>query len=339
MITLDIFSKKFVVAVAMTSLIGGVLGCSVATPPALIEARNSYQRAEKDPNMTGNAAVALRDAQQVLNRGERDWEQNRDREEAEHLAYLASQRVEIARRIAERNVAEKDFERLSEERQRLIIETREREALRSRKEAEARTEEAERARREALAAQAQAMKAQKEAKAQARQAELARKSAVRSQEDAEAARKQAEEAAAKNKELEQSLQALQAKVKQTDRGLVLTLGDVLFEFNKSELKAGALRNLYPLVSFLKQNSSRGVTIEGHTDGIGAESYNLQLSQRRAEAVRNFLVENGIAQDRVTARGLGEGYPVASNNTEPGRQINRRVEIVIANEKQARETGK
>ena len=330
-----IFNNKFVVSLAMTALVAGALGCSVSQPQALIEARKSYQQAEKDPNMTGNAAVALRDAEQVLSRGEREWEQNRDREEVEHLAYLAKQRVEIAQRIAERNVAEKDFERLSEERQRFIIETREREVARARKEAEARALVAEKAQREALASQSQAMKAQEEAKAQARQAELARKNAVQSQEEAEAARKQAEDAAAKNKELEQSLQALQAKVKQTDRGLVLTLGDVLFEFNKSDLKAGALRNLYPLVSFLKQNSSREVAIEGHTDGIGSESYNLQLSQRRADAVRSFLVENGITQDRVTARGLGEGYPVASNNTEPGRQMNRRVEIVIANEKQAR----
>lgn len=109
-------------------------------------------------------------------------------------------------------------------------------------------------------------------------------------------------------------------------------------FNKAELKAGALRNLYPLVSFLKANSSRSVVIEGHTDSVGAENYNLELSQRWADAVRRFLVENGIAQDRVTARGLGEDH-VASNNTEPGRQMNRRVELVISNESQARQPGK
>jgi OOP family OmpA-OmpF porin len=117
------------------------------------------------------------------------------------------------------------------------------------------------------------------------------------------------------------------------------LGDVLFEFNKADLRAGALRNLYPLVSFLKENASRAVTIEGYTDNVGAESYNLDLSQRRAEAVRRFLLENGLTQDRITARGLGEAYPVASNSTESGRQMNRRVEIVIANETQAGQSGK
>lgn len=128
-------------------------------------------------------------------------------------------------------------------------------------------------------------------------------------------------------------------MKQTDRGLVLTLGDVLFEFNKAELKAGALRNLYPLVAFLKDNPSRAVAIEGHTDSVGTESFNLELSQRRAEAVRRFLTENGLAQDRITARGLGEAYPVGSNDTGPGRQTNRRVEIVIANETQAVQSAK
>jgi len=313
-------TRNFVVTSALIGLTGGVLACSVPTPSALIEARDSYQQAEKNPNMAGNAAVALRDAQLALNRGEREWEQNHDQEEAEHLAYVTKQRVEIAQRLAERNLAEKDIERLSAERQKVIIEAREREVLQSRKEAEARGLEAERAQRQALAAQSEAKKAQDEA-------EQTRKTTAV---EADAARKREEE-------LQKQLADLQSK--QTDRGLVLTLGDVLFEFNKADLRAGALRNLYPLVSFLKENASRAVTIEGYTDNVGAESYNLDLSQRRAEAVRRFLLENGLTQDRITARGLGEAYPVASNSTESGRQMNRRVEIVIANETQAGQSGK
>jgi outer membrane protein OmpA-like peptidoglycan-associated protein len=335
----DIFSKNFVVTSALIALIGGAAGCSVATPPALIDARNSYQQAEKNPNMTGNAAVALREAEQTLNRGEREWEQNRDQEETEHLAYIAKQRVEIAQRIAERNMAEKEIERLGDERQKVIIEAREREVLRSRKEAEARAQEAEQAQRQAAAAQSQAKIAQDEAAARAREAEQARKTTALTRAEADAARKREQDAAAKSQELQKQLAELQAKMKQTDRGLVLTLGDVLFEFNKAELKAGALRNLYPLVAFLNDNPSRAVAIEGHTDSVGAESYNLELSQRRAEAVRRFLTENGLAQDRITARGLGEAYPVGSNDTGPGRQMNRRVEIIIADEAQALQPGK
>ena len=126
------------------------------------------------------------------------------------------------------------------------------------------------------------------------------------------------------------MQALQANVKQTERGLVLTLGDVLFEVDQADLKPGAVRNLQPLISFLKENSSRGVTIEGHTDSVGSDAYNLTLSQRRADAVRRLLIANGIAADRVTARGLGEAYPVASNETKQGQLMNRRVEVVISN---------
>jgi outer membrane protein OmpA-like peptidoglycan-associated protein len=312
-------------------LTGTLAGCSVATPPALTEARNAYQRAEKNPDIAGNAAVALHDAQQTLNRAEREWEQNRDQAEAEHLAYLTKQRVEIAQRLAERNMAEKEIQGLSEERQKVIMEARERELLQTRKEAEERAREAERAQQQTLAAQDQAA-------ARAQEAEQARKTVAQARAETEAARQQEQEAAAKSKALEKQLSALRAKMKQTDRGLVLTLGDVLFDFDRAELKAGTLRNLYPLVSFLKDNSSRSVAIEGHTDNVGSASYNRELSQRRAEAVRNFLTDNGIAQDRVSARGLGEDYPVASNNSESGRQMNRRVEIVISNETQTKTLG-
>jgi OOP family OmpA-OmpF porin len=128
---------------------------------------------------------------------------------------------------------------------------------------------------------------------------------------------------------EQELADLQAK--QTDRGLVLTLSDVLFEYNKADLKPGALRNLYTLVTFLKENPERNLMIEGHADSTGSDSYNLTLSQRRAEAVQSFLLQNNIPPQRMVVRGYGKDYPVASNGTEAGRQQNRRVEIVILRE--------
>jgi outer membrane protein OmpA-like peptidoglycan-associated protein len=110
--------------------------------------------------------------------------------------------------------------------------------------------------------------------------------------------------------------------------MIVTLGNVLFDFDKSELRTGAMRNLYPLVSFLKDDPSRTAIIEGHTDNVGPPAYNLDLSRRRAEAVRQFLIDSGIAPNRVSARGLGDSYPVASNNTPEGRQMNRRVAIVF-----------
>jgi outer membrane protein OmpA-like peptidoglycan-associated protein len=130
-------------------------------------------------------------------------------------------------------------------------------------------------------------------------------------------------------QLEQELAALKAQARETERGPVLTLGDVLFEFNRADLKSGAMQKLYPLVAFLQENPTRSVVIEGHTDNIGSDSYNFELSQRRAEAVRAFLLQNGIRAERITAQGRGESYPVAANDTEAGRQQNRRVGIVIS----------
>lgn len=143
---------------------------------------------------------------------------------------------------------------------------------------------------------------------------------------AEAAHAQAEQAAARVQQLQQELTEL--KTKQTERGLVVTLNDVLFEYNKAALKPGAMRNLYQLVTFLKENPTRNVLIEGYTDSRGSESYNLDLSRRRAQAVENFLVQNGVDPARLLTRGYGEAYPVASNDTAAGRQENRRVELVI-----------
>jgi outer membrane protein OmpA-like peptidoglycan-associated protein len=126
--------------------------------------------------------------------------------------------------------------------------------------------------------------------------------------------------------LEEKLAALGAK--QTERGAVVTLGDVLFDFNRAELKPGAQQNLYRLVSFLRENQDRELLVEGHTDNVGSDSYNLELSQRRADTVRFFMLQNGVASERIIARGFGKTYPVAANDSPGGRQLNRRVEVVI-----------
>lgn len=125
-------------------------------------------------------------------------------------------------------------------------------------------------------------------------------------------------------------QLSELNAKQTDRGLIVTLGDVLFETAKADLKPGAHANLTKLVSVLQQQPERSLVIEGHTDSVGSESYNQELSQRRADSVKVFLLSQGVAANRITAVGKGESIPVASNDSSSGRQMNRRVEIVIAN---------
>lgn len=125
-------------------------------------------------------------------------------------------------------------------------------------------------------------------------------------------------------------QIAELNAKQTERGLIVTLGDVLFETGKSDLKDTASINLAKLAGFLNQQPGRALVIEGHTDSVGSDSYNQVLSQRRADSVKAFLIDNGVTPDRITSVGKSESAPVASNDSSSGRQMNRRVEIVIAN---------
>jgi OmpA-OmpF porin, OOP family len=253
------------------ALIVGAMGCgTMRESPALNQARAAYTQAQQNPQIATSAPLELRDAEQAVQRAEQAWKNDADEAEVQHLAYVAERRVEIARAAADQKLAEAEVQKLGEERERVLLESRSREA---------------------------------------RQAQ-----------------QQAEVATARATRLEQELKALQAK--ETERGLELTLGDVLFEVNKADLKPGAMRNLYQLVEFLRQNPKRNVLIEGHTDSAGSESYNFELSQRRAESIRDFLITNGISPERITARGYGEAYPVASNDTVAGRQQNRRVAVVV-----------
>ncbi len=135
-----------------------------------------------------------------------------------------------------------------------------------------------------------------------------------------------DKAEAENVRLQQQLAALQAE--KTDRGMVMTLGDVLFETGKADLMPGAMSTINRLAQFMKQYSDKKLLIEGHTDSTGSASFNLRLSEDRANAVRNVLLAEGVSNTRMQTIGFGMGKPVASNATVEGRQRNRRVEIVI-----------
>ena len=130
------------------------------------------------------------------------------------------------------------------------------------------------------------------------------------------------------RKLQQDLQA-----KQTERGTLVTFGDVLFDLNKAELKPAGMRDVQKLADFLKENQERKVMVEGYTDSTGSDSYNQQLSERRAEAVRRALVRSGVDAQRIQTMGYGEQYPVASNDTPSSRAMNRRVEVTISNDNQ------
>jgi outer membrane protein OmpA-like peptidoglycan-associated protein len=154
-----------------------------------------------------------------------------------------------------------------------------------------------------------------------REVDRARSDAASARQNAAAAQQQADA-------LQRQIAEFNAKA--TDRGLVVTLGDLLFDTGKSELKGGAARNLSKLAAFLNENKDRNVMIEGHTDNVGTDGFNIGLSQRRADSVKAYLVGDGIAPSRIVTSGKGEASPVAGNDTASGRQQNRRVEVIIAN---------
>jgi outer membrane protein OmpA-like peptidoglycan-associated protein len=159
-------------------------------------------------------------------------------------------------------------------------------------------------------------------------AELDRARLEAREREVDSARMDADAARTQTAALQAEIDAMNAR--STDRGLVLTLGDVLFETAKADLKAGSVADLDQLATFLSKYPDRSVVIEGHTDSVGGEDYNLGLSQRRAESVRSYLMRHGVDPSRVTTQGMGESAPVASNESAGGRQQNRRVEIIVSN---------
>ena len=144
--------------------------------------------------------------------------------------------------------------------------------------------------------------------------------------EAERRAQEAREANLRAQTLEQELADLKAK--RTERGLVLTLGDVLFETGKANLQPGAYATIDRLANALKEVPTRKVMIEGHTDSVGTAEFNQQLSQSRAQSVQAALMERGVASNQITTLGKGESTPVASNDNPGGRQQNRRVEMIF-----------
>lgn len=160
------------------------------------------------------------------------------------------------------------------------------------------------------------------------EADAARYDAKLARQDATAAEAESELAKQQALELQQQIADLNAK--QTERGWVVTLGDVLFDTGRAELKEGSLNNLSKLSAFLNRYQDRKVQIEGHTDSVGSSDSNQGLSERRANSVRRYLEGQGIASDRLSTAGLGEHSPVTDNDSAASRQQNRRVEVIIAN---------
>jgi OOP family OmpA-OmpF porin len=298
----------------------------------LERARAAYIQAKSNRNVEAFAPLPFADAGKAMQAAERA----KGAEEVEQLSYLAEKKSLIAISVAEGKMAENEIEKLSRDTANIIAEKRTQEARVAQKEAEnarllamAEAERAAKAKKEAEEARSLAMaeaeragRAKAEAEARTREAEQARM----------AARAEAERAARAKAAADQLMRELSdLKAKQTERGIVLTIGDVLFATGKADLSSDALRSVDKLADFLQKYPNRNVLIEGHTDSVGSDEYNLGLSQRRADSVKETLTSKGIGEERIATKGYGKKYPVASNETAAGKQQNRRVEVIILNE--------
>jgi outer membrane protein OmpA-like peptidoglycan-associated protein len=272
----------------------------------LEQARAAYNAARNDPLVVENAPLELAKAEEKLLTAQELWEEEAEKAEVDHYSYLSRQQTAIAREAAQLQIAQKAVEDAEAQRVRVLLDVRAREAEAARQQTQATQRQLEEAR----------MRADEQA-SMARTREL------------EEARKEAELARLKAVGLEAELSELKARP--SERGMVVTLGDVLFDLDKSELNPGANLVMDRLSDFLKKHEERRILVEGFTDSTGAEDYNKQLSERRARSVRQALMDRGIAGDRIEVRGYGEQFPVATNETIAGRQQNRRVEIVFSDQ--------
>jgi outer membrane protein OmpA-like peptidoglycan-associated protein len=275
-----------------------------AAKAQLTKAQTAYRQAQSDPNVQAHAQLQLADAQKAVQAAE----QAPNPEDRQQFAYLAERKAQTASVVGAIRKTEQDTQMMGKETQDILLQKRD---------------------RELKAARADAEQARTAAEARARDAEAKAREAEQARTQAEQARAQADAEQAKNAALLKELSEL--KGQQTNRGLVLTVGDVLFATGKAEVAAGGMRSIDKLAEWLKKNPTRNLLIEGNTDNTGPEDFNLKLSQQRADAVRDALVSRGVGADRITTRGYGPKYPVVANDTAAGRQQNRRVEVVVLNE--------
>jgi len=298
-------------------------------------ARKAYAEARANPNVEVYAPLELQEAGRALQTAEQA-EKAKETDDVLQLGYLAERKTQFAVTTAEGKVVAREIDKLNVENAEMIARKRTLEAERARLAAGKAMSEAEKAR---LAAAADAERA---AMAK-REAELARMAAAADAERAAIAKRQAEQAisaaeeeaakAARAKtEADELMRELsELKAQQTERGIVLTIGDVLFATGKADLSPDAGRSVNKLAEFLKKYPNRDVLIEGHTDSVGADDYNLTLSRKRADSVKYKLMGDGIEESRITTVGYGERFPLASNDTKAGKAQNRRVEVIILNE--------
>ncbi len=295
-------------AVLASILLLGACSSMPTTTPMLDQARGDFVQASNNPNISSLAPLEFKQASDALEQANAAAARKDSLEQIDKLAYIAKQKIATAREVAKQKGAEAEIANSGQQRDQVRL--------------QARTNEADRAKADAERAKADAMNAQSQANA-------AQTQAAEAQRQAQAAEAQTREAQARAAQLEAMMVDLQAK--KTERGMIITIGDVLFATGQATLTPNGVTTLRKLADVLAQNPNRSVLVEGFTDSVGSSASNQQLSERRAASVRAALVDMGVARDRVAMRAYGEAHPVAPNDNAGNRQMNRRVEIVLSNE--------
>jgi outer membrane protein OmpA-like peptidoglycan-associated protein len=310
-----------------------LLAACVAQPRddgALQNLRADLDAFRANTELASQVPLALADAERAVRQAGADGLND---DERRHRLLIAEKRIEIARAEAHRVQARARIEQVDQERTRLLLRASRLEVEQARREAEharmlstATQEEIERTRRQATTSEEQREEAARREREAREETAAARRLAEAQASEIELARREAELATEAAESLRRRLELLE--LRQTDRGVVVTLGDVLFELGQTELQPAARGNLQDVVELLQTEPDKRIRIEGHTDSTGPASVNKRISQQRAEAVMNELIAMGIAGDRIQAVGMGEDFPIASNDSQDGRSRNRRVDIIL-----------
>lgn len=275
--------------------IAALIGACSSMPTStslLDQTRNDYAAAQGNPKTAAYAPMEMRQASEAMENANAAARDKQSAEKVDQLAYLAKQKIALTQEVVKQKSAEANVANADQVREQMRLNQR--------------TIEADQAR------------------ANAEDARMATRIA---ENDAAEAQRQNAEAQARAASLEAQLADLAAK--KTERGIVITLGDVLFATDQAQLNSDGIRTAQKLASVLQQHPQRTVLIEGFTDSTGSTAHNQDLSERRAGAVSNILTDMGVARDRVAMRGYGEAFPIAANDTNQNRQLNRRVEIYIS----------
>ena len=279
--------------VAVAALVSAC-GSTPRTTTLLDQTRNDYRVAQSNPNVARYAPLEMKQAGDALAQANAEANDRGSDEKIDKLAYLARQKIALTQEVTKQKVAETEVANAGKERDQLRLDQRTNEA------------------------NAAKIRADKSGQA-----------ALLAQNDAAQAQQQTQIAQMRTAQLEAQLAELAAK--KTGRGMVITLGDVLFGTDLARLTVEGVATAQKLANLLQSNPQRTVLVEGFADSTGAAVHNQELSERRAHAVRHALQDMGVARDRVAIRGYGELYPVAANDTASNRQLNRRVEIILSDD--------